>query len=101
SVAVLDIRALPNSLGDFFGAAIDGARDAAADWFAECEHVRFQIVLCRVAAGSGADCMGFVQNEERSGASGQLTKSLMKSRIRMYYSDVCHNRFGQNAGDIF
>src|SRR2546422_8073189 len=42
-------------LGDFFAAAVSGAGNAAADGFAEDEHVGIEFPCGGAAAGAGAD----------------------------------------------
>src|SRR5882672_3438217 len=72
NVAVFEMDAGGDALGDFFAAAIGGARNAAADGFAENEHVGIEFPLGGAAAGAGADGVRFVGDEERAVAAREF-----------------------------
>src|SRR5712664_2221233 len=63
-VAVFERNAGGDALGDFFGHAVSGAGNAAADGFADDEHVGIEFPFGGAAAGTCADGVSFVGDEE-------------------------------------
>src|SRR5258708_22514731 len=61
-----------DALGDFFGDAEGGAGNAAADGFAEDEHIGIEFPFGSAAAGAGADGVRFVGDEEGTVAAREF-----------------------------
>src|SRR6266481_918062 len=89
-----------NALADFFGDAECRARDAAADGCAEDEHVRSEFPCGGAAAGTGANGVGFVGDEERAITARELSRGGPVAVVRKNDADVGHGGFGEDASDI-
>src|SRR5580698_1746819 len=93
-----------NAASDFFGdigcAAVGAGRKATRDWFPDDKHIGLDAVFASVAAGTGADCVRFVHDEERTVAAGELGGGLPVTGIGMNDADVGHDRLGEDAGNV-
>jgi len=66
------LNARGDALGDFFGDAVGGAGDAAADWFSKDNEIGIEFPFAGAAAGTEADGVRFVGDEERAVAAGKF-----------------------------
>src|SRR2546428_10215305 len=89
-----------DALGDFFGDAESGAGMAAADGFAEAEHVGVEPPCGGTAAGAGADGVSFVGDEERAIAAREFASGGPVADVRENDADVGHSGLGEDAGDV-
>src|SRR5438552_7558664 len=89
-----------NTLGDFFGDAESGGGNDASDGFAEDEHVRSEFPCGGAAAGTGANGVSFVSNEERAVAARELLRGGPVAVVWENDADVGHGGFGEDAGDV-
>src|SRR5579859_4178904 len=89
-----------DALSDFFGDAVSGARNAAADGLAEDEHVGLQIPFASAAAGTGANGVGFVGDEESAVAAREIARGGPVAVVGKDDADVGHGRFGEDASDV-
>ncbi len=89
-----------DAVGDFLRKSVSRAGNACADRLAEYDHVGLEILGARVAAGAGADGMGFVDDQKRSVLARDFAKGLMVSGLGMDDADISHRGLRQNAGDI-
>src|SRR5437899_4444855 len=89
-----------DALGDFFGDAEGGARNAAADGFAEDEHVGIEFPQGGAAAGASADSVSFVSNEERAVTAREFAGGGPVASVGENDADVGHSELGEDAGDI-
>src|SRR2546422_7901978 len=85
-------------LGDFFAAAVSGAGNAAADGFAEDEHVGIEFPFGGAAAGTGADGVGLIGNEERTVAAREFARRAPVAVVGENDADVGHGGVGGGAG---
>src|SRR4029077_12963546 len=89
-----------DALGNFFGDAVGGAGNAAADGLAENENVGLQIPFTSAAAGAGADGVGFVGDEQRAVAAREIARGGPVAVVGEDDADVGHGGFGEDAGDV-
>src|ERR1700694_6213593 len=88
-----------DALGDFFGDAERGAGNAAANGFAEDEHVGIEFPFGGAAARAGADGVGFVGDEERAVTARELAGGFPVAVVGENDADVGHGGAGGDAGD--
>jgi hypothetical protein len=80
--------------------AEDRAGNAAGDGLAQDEEIGRQIERARVAAGTGADGVRLVYQQERPGAPRDRAQGVVEARLRQHHADVGERRLGDEAGDI-
>src|SRR5258708_9003896 len=85
-----------DALGNFFGDAESGAGNSAADGFAENEHVGIEFPFGGATAGSGADGVSFVGDEERTVATAEFARGGPVAVVGEDDADVGH---GGRGGD--
>src|SRR5260370_24535847 len=86
-----------DALGDFFGAAIRGAGDAAADGFAEDEHVGIESPFDGAAARAGANGVSFVGDKERAVAAREFARGFPVAVVGENDADLGHGGLRENA----
>src|SRR5580693_3554239 len=94
-VAVFEMDAPGNALGDFFGDAESGGGNAAADGFAEDEHVGIELPFGGATAGAGADSMSLVGDKERAVAAREFACGAPVAVVGEDDADVGHGRFSK------
>src|SRR5258707_15237983 len=87
-----------DALGDFFGDAERGTGDAAADSFAENEHVGIEFPRGGAAARAGADGVSFVSDEERAVTAREFAGGGPVASVGKNDADVGHGGRGGGAG---
>ena len=80
--------------------AVGGAGDAAADGFAEDEHIGIEIPFAGAAAGAGADGVRFVGDEKRAVAAREFAGGGPVAVVGENDADVGHGGLGEDAGDV-
>src|ERR1700674_2004740 len=99
-VAVFEMDAGGDALGDFFRAPVGGAGNAAADGFAEDEHVGIEFPCGGAAAGAGANGMRFVGDEQRTVAAREFAGGFPVTVVGENDADIGHGGLGEHAGDV-
>ena len=89
-----------DAVGNFPRKAVRSARDACTNRLTKDENVRFQIFSSCVAAGPGADSMGFVNKEQRTVLAGQFPQRLVIANGRMHDANIRHRRLRQHASHV-
>ena len=92
--------AFENHVGDFLRETVGRAGNSAADRLAEDEEIRVEIFGAGVAAGTGADGVRFVDDEQRAVLAREFSQCLMVAGIGMHDADVGQGRLGEHAGDV-
>src|SRR5260370_14002024 len=67
---MFELNARGDAVGDFFGDAVGGTRDAAADGLSNNDKIGIEFPFAGAAPGTGADGMRFVGDEERTVVAG-------------------------------
>src|ERR1700731_5397753 len=83
--------------GHFFGDAEGGAGDAAADGFAEDEHVRIELPFDGAAARAGANGVSFVGDEERAVAAREFAGGFPVAVVGEDDANVGHGGAGEGG----
>ena len=99
-VAIFEMNASGNAVSDFLRAAVCGAGDAAADRFAEDEEIGREMPCARATAWSGADCVGFVGDEQSAVTASEVLSGLPVPLVGEDDADVGHGGLGEDAGDV-
>ena len=84
---------------DLGGHAVGGGGDPAADGLADDQHVRVVSAERGHAAGSGADRMGLVVDQDRPVTAGDLPDAFEVTGFRQHDPDVGQGRFDEERGD--
>ena len=99
-IAIFEMNAGVDALGDFFADAVSGARNAAADGFAENEHVGIEFPFGSAAAGAGTDGVRFVGDEQSTVAAGEFARGWPVASVGENDADVGHGGLGEDASDV-
>src|SRR5260370_39944705 len=88
-----------NAMGDFLGDAESGAGNAAANGFAEDEHVRIEFPFGSAAARAGADGVSFVGDEERTVTAREFARGFPVTVVGEDDADIGHGGGGEEGSD--
>ena len=86
--------------GDRVGKAVDGARYAATDGFADHHHVAGGAMRAAVPAPARRNRVGLVPDQQTAVQAGQPPQFLQIAGQGLHHPNIGHHRFGKNAGDI-
>src|SRR5216684_3299342 len=99
-VAIFEMNAGGDALGNFFGDAERGAGNTAADGFAEDEHVGIEFPCGGASAGTGADGVSFVGDKKRAATASKFSGGGPVAVVGENDANVGHGGLGENASDI-
>lgn len=99
-IDIVGFGTLKHALGHGRGDPKGGGRHAAANRFADGEHIGLESIGRRIAVRPTAHGVGFVNDQQRARAAGQLAQGGVEPRVRQHNTDVGHSRLGQHTGHI-
>src|SRR6266700_1013567 len=89
-IAVLEFLLGNNAIGDFLRKAVGRARNAGTNGLSEDENIRIQILRAREPSGPGANCVRFVDDEQRAMLAREVAESLVISLLWMHDANIRH-----------
>ena len=99
-VLVVGLLARLDPRGHIGRDAVRARGDAAADRLPDREHIRLEPPDGRAAAGSRAERVRLVDDQERPGPARELTQGVVEAGLRQHDADVRQRRLGEHAGDV-
>ena len=99
-VGVLDGHGRSDAVRHACGHAVGADRHAAADGLADDEHVGLQPVRGRHAAGTGAQGVRLVDEQERARLAGQPAHGVVVAGLGQDDADVGQGRLDQHDGHV-
>src|SRR4030088_1869368 len=76
------------------------ARNASANSFAKDKHVGFEVLGPRIAAGSGTDGVGLIDDEQHAVFAAEFPESVMIAGGGMHDANIGHRRLSQYASYV-
>ena len=90
----------PDALRDLGGEPVGGRGNPAPDRLPNGEQVRFEPVLRRVPAGTGAERVRLVDDQQGLRTARQHAQRIVEAGLGVDDPDVRQDRLGEDAGDV-